>query len=100
MSTNGQSRTMSLVESTTSVTLGYVLTVLIQYYLYPVFGISIPVQDALIISVLIVLIAFVKNFGVRRLFNHIHVNTTSLGFTGQPTASGEPALKPGKIGSG
>ena len=73
MSKFGKNRKMSLIESTVSVIAGYILTVLIQYFLYPVFGIQIPAKEALLISVLIVLIAFVKNFGVRRLFNFLHV---------------------------
>ena len=69
----GQNKKMSLIESVTSVLAGYILTVLIQYFLYPVFGINIPATDALLISVFIVLIAFVKNFGVRRVFNYLHI---------------------------
>ena len=69
----GQNKKMSLIESVTSVLAGYILTVLIQYFLYPVFGINIPAKDALLISLFIVLIAFAKNFGVRRIFNYLHI---------------------------
>lgn len=68
---------MSLVESSASVIAGYLITVALQYWLYPLFGISIPVSDALVISVVIVLAAFVKNFSIRRLFNFIHVKAES-----------------------
>jgi Na+/H+-translocating membrane pyrophosphatase len=71
----GQSKKMSLVESSASVIAGYIITVLIQYWLYPLFGISIPVTDALVISVIIVFAAFVKNFSIRRLFNFIHIRS-------------------------
>ena len=63
---------MSLIESSASVIAGYLITVLIQYWLYPLFGIEIPVGDAFLISVIIVLAAFLKNFTVRRIFNSIH----------------------------
>ncbi len=69
----GQTRKMSLLESSVSVVAGYVLTVLIQYWIYPLFGIFVPADKALLISVIIVFAAFVKNFGVRRLFNALHV---------------------------
>jgi len=69
----GQSKKMSLLESLVSVIAGYIITVLIQYWVYPIFGISIPATEALIISLIIVLAAFAKNFSVRRLFNLIHV---------------------------
>jgi len=69
----GQSKKMSLLESLVSVIAGYIITALIQYWVYPIFGISIPATEALIISLIIVLAAFAKNFSVRRLFNLIHV---------------------------
>ena len=69
----GQSKKMSLLESLVSVVAGYIITVLIQYWVYPIFGISIPATEALLISLIIVLAAFVKNFSVRRLFNFIHL---------------------------
>ena len=69
----GQSKKMSLLESLVSVVAGYIITVLIQYWVYPIFGITIPATEALLISLIIVLAAFVKNFSVRRLFNFIHL---------------------------
>lgn len=73
----GQSRKMSFVESTASVVAGFIITVLIQYWIYPVFGITVPASSALVISVVIVFAAFVKNFSLRRLFNYIHVKNES-----------------------
>ena len=70
----GQSRKMSLFESMVSVVAGYIMTVLIQYWLYPLFGIQIAAKEALLISLIIVFAAFVKNFTVRRLFNALHIN--------------------------
>jgi len=64
---------MSLLESTISVIAGYIITVAIQYWVYPLFGISIPASQALIISLIIVVAAFAKIFSVRRLFNFIHI---------------------------
>lgn len=69
----GQSKKMSLVESLVSVIAGYIITVLIQYWVYPLFGVSIPAAEALLISLIIVLAAFAKNFSIRRLFNFIHL---------------------------
>lgn len=63
---------MSLVASTISVIAGYVITVIIQIWLYPLFGIAIPATEALVISLIIVLAAFVKNFSIRRLINLYH----------------------------
>lgn len=72
-SPKGQTTKMSVVESVVSVIAGYIITVLIQYSLYPLFGINIGVKQALLISLIIVFAAFVKNFTVRRLFNTLHI---------------------------
>jgi len=71
--TNGQSQKMSAVEATVSVIAGYLLNVLIQFLLYPLFGIEVPLEQAFIISIFITSLAFVKNYGVRRLFNLLHL---------------------------
>jgi len=71
-SSDGQTRGMSLLESLVSVVSGYLLTVMIQFYLFPVFGITVPMLDTLLISLIIVMIAFAKNYGVRRLFNYLN----------------------------
>lgn len=73
----GQSTKMSLVESVVSVIAGYILTVLIQLMVYPMFGINIPSQAAMFISLVVVVAAFAKNFMVRRVFNHLHVRGES-----------------------
>lgn len=73
----GQSRKMSAAESAVSVIAGYIITVAIQYWIYPMFGISIPATEALIISLIIVIAAFAKNFSIRRLFNFIHLKLQS-----------------------
>ena len=67
----GQTQRMSLLESMVSVVSGYLLTVMIQFYLFPVFGIHVPLTDTLLISLIIVLIAFTKNYSVRRVFNSL-----------------------------
>ena len=66
---------MSLTESTISVIAGYVITVIIQIWLYPLFGVAIAATEALVISLVIVFAAFVKNFSIRRLFNLIHIRS-------------------------
>lgn len=70
----GQHKHMSLIESMVNVFIGYILTVLIQYLIYPLFDIVIPAEQALFISGLIVLISFVKNYALRRMFNALHMN--------------------------
>ena len=70
---SGQTQRMSLIESLIGIVVGYVLTVVGQFYLFPLFGIALPLIDTLLISLIIVLIAFMKNYGVRRFFNYINM---------------------------
>lgn len=78
MSGKGQSQRMSVLETGVSVVVGYFLTVCMQYFLYPLFGITVPVKEALFISIVIVLIAFAKNFAVRRVFNTLYIRSVSV----------------------
>ncbi|MGK0290107.1 MAG: hypothetical protein ACI86H_001562 [bacterium] len=68
----GQSKKMSIFESIFSVVGGYLLTVIIQYFIYPFFGIHISMGKTLFISILIVFASFLKNYTVRRVFNRLH----------------------------
>lgn len=69
---SSQRRYMSLLESFVSVAVGYVLTVAVQVYLFPVFGIIVPVGEAMFISVFLVGVAFIKNYTIRRFFVFVH----------------------------
>lgn len=73
----GQNRRMSLIESGVSVSIGYVLTVVVQYFVNPMVGIAVLVKQAFLISVVLVVVAFVKNYSVRRLFNCLHISIFS-----------------------
>ena len=75
---NGQSRKMSLTESIVSGIVGYIITVLVQLYLYPLFGFHIDIGKSLIISIIVVSIAFLKNYIVRRTFNFLHLKRDSI----------------------
>jgi hypothetical protein len=82
----GQSHRMSAIESTVSVTLGYLMNVLIQFLIYPLFGIEVAIEQAFIISIFITVIAFAKNYGVRRLFNLLHIKYYQRGSKGVQSA--------------
>ncbi|MGI1677760.1 MAG: hypothetical protein K6L75_03440 [Cellvibrionaceae bacterium] len=71
----GQSHKMSMIESAVSVIAGYILNVLFQFFLYPAFGIEISLDKAFIIAFFITGLAFVKNYGVRRFFNLLHLKS-------------------------
>lgn len=67
----GQSRFSSLLESIVSVLIGFVLTMAVQFFMLPLFGIQIYWHEVTLISMLLVMVAFMKNYAVRRVFNAV-----------------------------
>jgi hypothetical protein len=67
----GQSRTMSFVESITNVLVGFLLAVLTQIALFPMFDLQVSVADNLLIGMIFTAISIVRSFALRRLFEAI-----------------------------
>ena len=63
-----QSRTMSLIEATTNVVVGYVLAIATQLVVFPVFGIEAALREHLAIGLAFVVISLARGFLLRRLF--------------------------------
>ena len=66
-----QSRGMSLIETLTNVTIGYVVAILSQLAVFPFFNIHIPLTDNLLIGLWFTIISIIRGYMVRRLFNRI-----------------------------
>lgn len=64
-----QTRKASVVESITNVVVGYVLAVLGQYLVFPVFGLRASHTDHLAIGAFFVGISLVRSYTLRRVFN-------------------------------
>jgi hypothetical protein len=64
-----QTKTMSLIESFINVLIGYLVAVMSQLIIFPVFDIHIPIQDNFIIGIWFTIISIIRSFFVRRLFN-------------------------------
>ena len=63
-----QSRTMSLVEATTNVVVGYLLALATQCAVFPMFGLSASVADNLLIGAIFTAVSIVRSYALRRLF--------------------------------
>lgn len=63
-----QSRTISLVEATTNVTVGYVLAILTQLMVFPWFGIEATLDEHLAIGLAFVGVSLARGYLLRRLF--------------------------------
>lgn len=72
-SIDGQTVKHSVVESVTNILIGYVVAVLSQMLVFPLFGIHIPVQENFEIGLWFTGISFVRSFILRRVFNRMTV---------------------------
>lgn len=68
-----QSRFMSLVEATTNVVVGFFVAMATQVLLFPLLGLSVSVQDNLIIGSVFTVVSLVRGFVLRRLFENFTV---------------------------
>jgi len=67
-----QSRTGSMVESLVNVLVGYGVAVGAQVAIFPLFGVSLPLADNMLIAVLFTVVSLVRSYLLRRLFNRFH----------------------------
>jgi hypothetical protein len=63
-----QSRTMSLVEAATNVLVGFLLALLTQIAIFPIFGLTISTTDNLLISGVFTAVSIVRGYALRRMF--------------------------------
>ena len=66
-----QSRTMSLVEATTNVVVGYLLALATQFAVFPWLGLTVSMTDNLLISGVFTGVSIVRSYILRRLFEVI-----------------------------
>ena len=66
-----QTRTLSLVESATNVVVGYVLAILTQLLVFPIFGLEAALQEHLAIGLAFVAVSLARGYVLRRLFERI-----------------------------
>ena len=67
-----QSKTHSLIESLTNVAIGYVVALLSQIIVFPMFNIYVPLSDNLLIGLWFTVISIFRSYVVRRYFNKKH----------------------------
>lgn len=64
-----QTHLQSLIETLTSVLLGYVVAILSQLLIFPLFGIRVAFTDNLLIAGYFTVISVLRGYVVRRWFN-------------------------------
>jgi hypothetical protein len=63
-----QSRTYSILEAITNVAVGWLLAILTQLLVFPVYGLSVTVAQNLQIGVVFTGVSLVRSYALRRLF--------------------------------
>lgn len=66
-----QTRTISLIESITNVSVGFLVALCTQLVVFPAMGISVSVSDNLTISAIFTGVSVVRGYILRRLFNKL-----------------------------
>jgi len=64
-----QSRLMSFAEAVTNVCVGYLIAVLAQLVIFPLFGIAATLGQHLAIGGMFTVVSIVRSYLLRRLFN-------------------------------
>ena len=67
-----QTRVQSMLEAWANVAIGYVVALLSQLAIFPLFGIHVPFTDNLLIGGYFTIISLARSYAVRRLFNRMH----------------------------
>ena len=64
-----QTRLGSLIESATNIAIGYIVALLSQLAVFPMFDIHVSIQDNLAIGAWFTAISLARSYAVRRWFN-------------------------------
>lgn len=63
-----QSKKHSLIESIANVVIGYVVAIISQILIFPVFGIHIPLSSHIGIGLFFTVVSLVRSYVLRRVF--------------------------------
>ncbi len=72
-----QSRLMSLVESLANVLVGYVVAVVTQMAVFPLFGLAVTVTENLLIGLIFTVVSIVRSYALRRGFEALRVRQSA-----------------------
>ena len=68
-----QSKKMSLIETLSSVAIGYIIALVSQLIIFPVFNIEVSLTDNLLIGLFFTVVSIIRGYYVRRFFNWIKI---------------------------
>lgn len=88
-----QSKTGSIIESLVNVAVGYLVALIAQIVIFPVFGIQVPFSTQNKIVILFTVISIVRSYLLRRTFNRYIVWKSHKRFSGTSLAEQNSNLK-------
>lgn len=71
--TQGQSRKGSFGEQLVNTAIGFVLSVLCQGIVFPLFGLNLPISLNVTVTGILTIVSIVRGYAVRRFFNWYHL---------------------------
>ena len=77
-----QSKIGSFIEAVVNIAIGYIVAILSQVAIFPMFGIHVPLSTNLAIGVWFTVISLVRSYVVRRWFN-ARLRAATLRLTGE-----------------
>lgn len=67
-----QTKRQSLVEAGLNTFSGYVISVIVQLLVFPLFDIHLPLEQNLLLVAIFTAVSIVRSYAWRRLFNRLH----------------------------
>lgn len=68
-----QSKRASLLESLANTFIGFVISIVVGYFVFPMFGMPKSLASSFWITVVFTVVSIGRNYIVRRVFNFLHV---------------------------
>ena len=68
-----QSKKMSLIETLSSVIIGYIISIIAQLTIFPIYDINISFSENLTIGLFFTVVSIIRGYYVRRFFNWIKI---------------------------
>lgn len=69
----GQSKKHSFIEALINVAVGYGINIIVNFLVFPIFGMHISLKDNLLMGVIYTIISVIRSYWLRRFFNWMHV---------------------------
>jgi Mg/Co/Ni transporter MgtE len=68
-----QSKKMSLIETVTGTTIGFIVSLLLVNIVLPWYGFDVKLTQSISITMIFTIASVLRGYGIRRLFNYIRI---------------------------